>query len=285
MRVISQPSDAPDLARFSDYVYYQRSTGDAEPAYIYHAEMGINAEHEDFRGVPIEWLFTPLQLFREGPQKSEAPVAAGHSTCTASKAAGRLYGSGRGATLVVVKMPDWSAASVEQILGTILMDIEAKSREEQSIITISWGSKSPVALPLTENDDTRRTVLVDLAILQRKRVFTVCAAGNAAQELDLDGKPRRVVDTAPAVLFQSAPISGGSGFDEYAFLIAGNCDNYGREHPTSQIEGLTKYTVRKGWSYAPGVDVQCASSFSTTASVRDTGTSFCKIFPGNRPQD
>lgn len=52
----------------------------------------------------------------------------GHSICTASKAVGKIYGTVKSATLVVVKMPNLKAGSYVEVFGTVVDDIVLKSR-------------------------------------------------------------------------------------------------------------------------------------------------------------
>lgn len=146
LRVISKPPSSAQLplSRFHNYVFPRP---DHANAYIYHAEHGINSLHEDFAHRRIEWLFTDLQIERDGRTRSDAS-ANGHSTCTASKAAGTIYGSAKDATLVVVKMPDYKMASIAEIMSTIWNDIREKDREDRSLVSISWGSTEPISWPL-----------------------------------------------------------------------------------------------------------------------------------------
>ncbi|KAL8837691.1 MAG: hypothetical protein Q9170_002423 [Blastenia crenularia] len=137
LEVISQPSSTADICLYPNYVQYAAT---AKATYIFHAELGINADHQDFQGPPIEWLFTALQFFREGEVKSEAPAGNGHRTCTASKVAGRIFGSAKKPRLVVVKMPDLTIASVADVMYTIVKGIKKKRRQGVSVVSISWAS-------------------------------------------------------------------------------------------------------------------------------------------------
>jgi len=95
----------------------------------------------DFQGIPIEWVWTPLQVFKGGQTRTEAPSTSfGHSTCTASKAAGKIYGSNKDTNLVVVKMPDYSEVSIAEVLWTIHDHVAANRRGSSSVVTVSWGS-------------------------------------------------------------------------------------------------------------------------------------------------
>lgn len=111
-------------------------------SYIYHAELGINPAHEDLRGRNIEWLYTPRAKYLRQDKPGEAfSKFYGHSTCTASKAMGNIYGAAKSATLVVVKMPSFKESDVGEILYTILHDIRWKSRRGYSVVSISWASE------------------------------------------------------------------------------------------------------------------------------------------------
>ena len=262
LRVISQPSGSAKIDRYRNYVY---RTDKRTDAYIYHAELGINDDHDDFKGVLIEWIWTDLQIVTGGKTETEAAsMWNGHSTCTASKAAGRIYGSAKQERLVVVKMLDYSIASIAEIMWKIYSHVRINKRNNRSVVTVSWGSIDPVAFPLDPQDDLWLSVYEAMAGLHSLGVVIVCAAGNDALELNAAGRPRTLVDTAPAVfnLYAKYP----------AIVVVGNCDNYGRRHSTSQRTGRQDFPQ----IHAPGVDIQCASASSSSAPRLDTGTSFCK---------
>lgn len=151
LRVISQSVGGPniDIKQYQNYVYRADT---ARMTYVYHAELGIDARHVDCLGRPIEWLYTGLAEFRglntrdEAPADPAKPSIIGHSTCTASKAAGRILGAAKQATLVVVKMPDLTIASLSEVLPLIEQDILAKHRTRRSFVSISWGSIDPGSL-------------------------------------------------------------------------------------------------------------------------------------------
>ncbi|KAL8712995.1 MAG: hypothetical protein Q9220_002855 [cf. Caloplaca sp. 1 TL-2023] len=257
LRVISQPSGTADVSHYQNYIHYPAG---ARTTYIYHPELGINPDHADFQGRPVEWLFTGLQLFREGPVKSEAPAGKGHSTCTASKAAGRVCGSAKNAQLVVVKMPDLTAAAVAEVLHEIVKDIKKKGREGVSVVSVSWAS----IRTLREGLGLESTKWFHALIaLRRMNVTIVCAAGNHAEEMDKEGNARTITDTAPAGFPRTALLYPKS----WPFVVVSNSDNYGKKHPTSQELDVSRNI------YAPGVDVQCASHESSTAFVTATGSS------------
>lgn len=262
LRVISQPSGSAKIDRYRNYVY---RTDKRKEIYIYHAELGINADHEDFQGVPIEWDWTDLQIRKGGRAKGEAPSGYfGHSTCTASKAAGRKYGSAKQERLVVVKMPDYTTASLAEIMWTIYNHVYDNGRRDRSVVTISWGSIVPVAFPLDPQNDLWLAVYQAMTALWSLGVVIVCAAGNSAQTLNAAGRWRTLVDTAPAVfqLYAAFP----------PMVVVGNVDNYGKRYPTSQRTGRGDQPQ----VHAPGVEIQCASPTSTSDYRFDTGTSFCK---------
>lgn len=262
LRVISQPSGSAKIDRYRNYVY---RTDKRVEAYIYHAELGVNDDHDDFKGVSIEWVWTDLQILRGGKSETEASsMWNGHSTCTASKAAGRIYGSAKQERLVVVKMPDYSIASIAEMMWKIYSHVQINKRNNRSVVTVSWGSIYPVAFPLDPQDSLWLSVYRAIECLHSLGVVIVCAAGNDALKLNAARRLRTLVDTAPAVfsLYAKYP----------AIVVVGNCDNYGRRYETSQRTGRQDFPQ----IHAPGVDIQCASARSSSEPHRDTGTSFCK---------
>lgn len=261
LRVLSQPPTIDPISYYRNYVYPVAG----RTTYIYHVELGINQEHDDFHGRQIEWLYTESSIATGADTMTEAAVGGGHSTCTASKAVGNIYGASKSATLVVVKMPNLDEASVSEVLDTVIDDINDKDRKRTSVVSISWGSKAIVNNRGTPTQPTPWTTLAgtlrwQTMMLRLMYVPLVCAAGNAAQQRDVHGLSRLYVDTIPAAYHHSFP-----------YVVVGNSDNNGVKHPTSQIMSHPGLQV-----YAPGVGIKCASSTSSTRYRTWSGTSFCR---------
>ncbi|KAL8758120.1 MAG: hypothetical protein Q9184_004021 [Pyrenodesmia sp. 2 TL-2023] len=265
LRVISQPPGPEPIDRYHDYVYRSDLQ---KPVFIYHAELGINANHIDFAGRQVEWLYTDRAKATGHESETESPStrAPGHSTCTASKAAGKIYGSSRLATLVVVKMPDLTPLSTGEVFSTITDHILENGRRGQSIISVSWGSKAPVSI----EDHNRgvhwshwRRVGRQVGELDALSII-LFAAGNAALEMDSLGRDRRDVDTAPAIYAARLAITKA--------LAVSNVDNRGRLWRTSQ--SVLKPDVSWKNLFAPGVQIKCAAHDSDLNVRIRTGTSF-----------
>ena len=239
-----------DISHFKNYVY---RTNQISPSYIYHAELGIDTYYLDFHERAIEWVFTGRTIYLGQNSRREARNGNGHSTCTASKAAGRIYGASKAATLVIVKMPDYTEASIGGILGTVIDHIEANHRGGQSVISISWGSRDPI--PPMSRGGWRELQEYVGRLGMKLRVPIVVAAGNSALQFDKQGRQRQSLDTAPAIYTR--------GRD---WVIAvGNCNNRGIRVPNSQTEEF-RYQI-----HAPGVDVACPNGGIYS------GTSYCKF--------
>ena len=257
LRVLSQPAQTRSIGWYPNYVYPDGGV----TTYIYHVEVGINQQHLDFRIRNVEWLYTQLSIEVGANTPTEAPAGGGHSTCTASKAVGNMYGASKKATLVVVKMPDMTKASVREVLDTVIDDIDGKRRTATSVVSISWGTKpmigSSLANPLVPRLINQITELI------RMNVPVVCAAGNAAQQPSVHGGFRLYADTYPASS-RSRP--------GWPFFAVGNSDLNGVRCPTSQLSRRGSHPQ----VYAPGVAIKCASSTSPIGYTTRTGTSFCK---------
>ena len=233
LRVISMPAYTDkSLAYYPNYVYPSKSR---QEVFIYHAELGINVQHQEFSGRRIEWVYTPRAVSRGEDKEEESPLGRkpGHSTCTASKATGNTFGADKFATLVVVKMPDLRPSSVAEVFATISDHIRVKRRQYSSFVTVSWGSKKPLTYVWTQNAHWRRLKedISELSDLGTKIIF---AAGNAANKQTAQGGSRSVVDTFPAV----------TGNYQQRF-VASNCDNQGRRYPTSQVYLLSLLSVSR----------------------------------------
>lgn len=221
LRMISQPPGSEQVQRYRNYVYRSDWRRDRD-IYVYHAEIGINKDHVDFRGRRIEWLYTGFAR-TTGNDKEEESINVrseyrGHSTCTASKATGILYGAAKNAILVVVKMPDYTYLSWMEVFKTITHDIRAKNRQNNSIVSVSWGSeqaRNPFA-PREPEWTSLEHQLEDLSV--REKVPVVIAAGHSAQERDPRiSRPRLEIDTYPAYFVRKGRLSN-------RVIAASNCD-------------------------------------------------------------
>ncbi|KAK3171321.1 hypothetical protein OEA41_003405 [Lepraria neglecta] len=188
------PMWGPNSEHFHSLVTKDRVRNET---FIYHAEFGINTHHEDFQERRIEWIFTPRAEILGQDTKDEAPGQQfGHSTCTASKAAGRIYGAPKGATLVVIKMPDFRRDSVKEDHPHILDHIQHEGRSGVSVVSISWNGRQLV--PYAPLDIVLSEMYSTLEWFLRYCILVVCSAGNYANHPDGKGGLRTTIDTAPA---------------------------------------------------------------------------------------
>lgn len=225
--------------------------------YIYHVELGVTTAL-DVPKSRIEWLYTPEAYFwgKATPGEVMGPgLPPGHSTCTASKAAGIAYGAAKKATLVVVKMLDYSEPSVVSVFKVIADDIKEKGRGGRSVVSISWTTIAGV------RNIGRDTWLTEIhgamKELYNNNVIVVCPAGNFALEPGISGALRHHVDTAPGVWFDRVLTVGATYFN-------------GRRWQQSQT------LVERPQIYAPGVKIKCAEASGRMAYRTGTGTSFCE---------
>ncbi len=131
LRVLSQPKNGGPIERYRNYVYRKDKI---QETYIYHVEFGINSAHEDFAGREPEWVILP----GADRTKEESPMGIpGHSTCTASKAIGNIYGASKKAKLVVVKMRSLTLRDVEEALDSTRDYILDHRRAGRSVVSIS----------------------------------------------------------------------------------------------------------------------------------------------------
>lgn len=264
--MVSQPEDTGEWSydRYPNYVYRSSPQKDI---FVYHAELGINARHEDFKNRRIEWLYTGFAIKRQQDVPEESPLSAspGHSTCTASKAVGNIYGAAKFATLVAVKMPDYTAGSTGEIFRTIAEHVRLRGRQHRSLVIVSWGStRSQVEMERDETLNRPRAIMKRyLDQLGDMGVLSIFAAGNSAEQKRGRHFYRLPIDTEPA----------SYGIDIRLGMAVSNCDNQGRRWPTSQDFGPPS-------KFAPGVNVQCATHNSNWKHQRKTGTSFCRC-PAN----
>jgi len=249
--------DSLNLDHFPNYVY---PSGPHTTVFIYHAELGINGAHQDFANRDVEWVYTGLAKAQGGDTEDEASDAQGHSTCTASKAAGSIYGAAKDATLVVVKAPNLYEDSISELLGTIIDHILANGREGKSVVTISWNAEERYSASGFQRNRWWQTMDYDLKDLYRMDVPVFCSAGNEAS-----GNQRTFSDTIPAAF----ALTYLSPYHNQIVAVS-NCDSKGARWPSSQVAGLP--------IFAPGVEIECAGTGKKGLQV-ETGTSFCKSLP------
>ena len=256
LRVLSQPKYGGPIKRYRNYVYRKDII---QETYIYHVEFGINSAHEDFAGREPEWVILPGAS--EG--REESPVGLpGHSTCTASKAIGNMYGASKKAKLVVVKMRSLAIRDMEEALDNTRDHILHYRRAGRSVVSISWASPR-----ITDRGDYINIKMIEiLRSYYDSGIYIVCSAGNYAMDLDEIGRPRTWVDTLPACypLFPP-PLTSNLNFP----IVVSSCDNDGFHYQTSQQ--APSYSLS-----APGVNIMCADAFTVTDVEFSTGTSFCE---------
>ena len=260
LRALSQPMDSGSVEKYPNYVY---PMGHIQ-TYIYHVELGIDQQHPDFNGREREWLFTETAQGRGADTMTEAAAGQGHSTCTASKAVGNVYGASKKATLVVVKMPALDLGSVYEVLDTVIDDIDDKRRQGRSVVSISWTTINAVTPEFLRSSLAVR-IRNQIATLIHSNVRVVCAAGNDALKRSPTGELRTYIDTFP-------PLSVYT-FRQWAwrFHVVGNSDINGvRFTDSQQLRGSPQL-------YAPGVNIKCASNTAPRRYVTGTGTSFCEL--------
>ena len=248
LRVLSQPPGFISWSRYKNFVY---TTGGAG-AYIYHAELGVTGGL-DVAKSRIEWLYTPAVIFsgKAKHDESRGPgLPFGHSTCTASKAAGIGYGAAKEAKLVVVKMLDYNEPSVTSVLKVIADDVKKKGRGGKSVVSISWSTTAPVSV--WSNDPWLAEMRGALEELYQLNVIVVCSAGNFGEY-----PFRTLVDTAPGMFINHVITVGASYFN-------------GQKWGPSQSLAVPQL-------YAPGVEILCADASGQRAYSTDSGTSFCEL--------
>lgn len=221
-------------------------------------------DHEDFVGTRIEWLFTGRIVFLGQDQRNKALMeqSFGHSTCTASKTAGRIYRASRQATLTVTKMPNFTIADILDVLETIQNDIQDRGRQGRSVVSISRATRQLVPASIPPN--LYFSAMQELfQWFYDNNMIVVCAAGSNALLPTAGAQRRTLVDTAPTLFSKH--------FGGIFPIVVGASNNFGVRMPFSQSLGGSLQM------YAPGVDITCAEAFSTIVYKSVHGTSYCEL--------
>jgi hypothetical protein len=172
-----------------------------------------------------------------------------HSTCTADKAVGQLYGAAKKATLIpVIKAGDTLAEMVSSF-EEIGKDLETHSdRRKLSVVSMSLVSE------LSSGGRLTRALTRAMAKIMSFDVPVVVTAGNYAEE-----PGRENIDTLPAILATR----------DYPLIVVGSCNANGVRSPFSQIGyELTTYAV--------GEEVTCFEKSRSNPVKENSGTSYGK---------
>ena len=210
---------------------------------------------QDFAAMPTkpEWLFTSLASH---VQKDESQDS--HGSCVASKAAGHRFGVSKSSVLVIVKAGLDDASTIEA-LALAQSDIITKKRQGRAVLIFARASDPPTppgGLAPAVPWDSVRDLMDDLTMLD---VPIVVPSGN-------DGI--KSVDRVPALWATPQ-------FGSMPLLVTGAVDTEGVQSKFSQG------SLRDGFVWAPGTNVQCANGAvgDTTRSGTSFAASMVHIFP------
>ncbi len=99
------------------------------------------------RGVDAAGNYDPLPKAADGSDHN------GHGTCIASASAGKVYGSGSGASLLSIKMvydPNDNCAATAtawiEVFDNIVRDIDNNGLRQKAVINLSLGKSSETAI-------------------------------------------------------------------------------------------------------------------------------------------
>jgi hypothetical protein len=180
----------------------------------------------------------------------------GHSTCSASKAAGRLYGVAKNSKLIMAKLGGSIAIrprSIGTVFGMIASDVLQNGRQKKCIVSLSWSSEPPASGIIPQHwiaaTAHMRVLMDDLDCV------IVKSAGN---ERNPDGT-NAAISRCPQVFASNS----------FPLINVGSVDNDGIPSPRSQRGSLL--TV-----WAPANPVVCQSSTENSPVIK-SGTSYGKV--------
>lgn len=210
--------------------------------------------NQEFPNVAASHLLTKQAIKNHDEPSVDTDVDyPSHSTCTAGKALGALYGASKKATLIVVRLHDITSEEFEEALELILDDLEQNpDRKKKSVVVAS----------LTFDGDWEPDLIEDVSLNLRKLfdddVPFVCIAGNEAED-----PGRESVDEYPALL--EGP--------DLPLLVVGSANSTGERSQFSQ--GGPHVSI-----YAMGEDITCLPAQAGGDLIDDSGTSFgmCQWF-------
>ncbi|KAF2821808.1 hypothetical protein CC86DRAFT_100900 [Ophiobolus disseminans] len=242
MKMISQYPGA-DLNRLTDFVYKR---GAGEGVYIYLMDRGVqfnvkNKEEFEFRHIDDKkpLLMEALQTARSKDKghkyyEDDDEDVLPHGTGLASRAAGKVYGIAKRATIIPVKLFTVSDEEFSEALGLIEEHISSiPGRQHKSIVMSAIGWKDALFGGRDTPEEVRDAwdLQVRFGNLYKDiinlGVPVVCAAGNEEGQTVINSLPQ---------LFES---------DDIPLIVVGAAESDGSRIPDSQ--GGDQLTV-----YAPG---------------------------------
>ncbi|KAK4979605.1 hypothetical protein LTR28_003706 [Elasticomyces elasticus] len=227
--VLSQPKTVPDYTKLQNYVY---NVNAGQGTYIYIVEEGIDVETDDLDSKVNQYIFSKTKQKSGNQDDSED----GHTTCVASKAAGKNFGVAKKAELVSVKTSISDPRDISSIFDQILSDVQKKKRQGKAVINLSWGVAPP------SNGVVPQHWLIAARHLRKlmneEDVIVVGSAGNHRQY-----PGRENIDRYPKIF----------AADDFPIINVGNTLANGNANKYSQIG--PKLHV-----WAVGTDITCASA-------------------------
>ncbi|KAK1976461.1 peptidase S8/S53 domain-containing protein [Colletotrichum cereale] len=234
--VLSQPPGA----RLWELPGYGYASEGGKGVTIYMVDTGANIQNPEWANMPGTKSF----IYALGAIHEESDNL-GHGSCTASKAAGPLYGAAKNADVVAVKMPRKIVLSaILEALIAISNDVYKKNLRGKAVISMVIGSKVSAWRKRRRNN---YKLLLNRIIAED--IVVVAASGNS-RESGHDG-----VNTYPALWATTTD-----------FILVGAVELDGYRSPYSQG------TARELTTSAPGF-VTCSGGKSTGV-IQDFGTSF-----------
>jgi hypothetical protein len=180
----------------------------------------------------------------------------GHSTCSASKAAGTLYGVAKNSKLIMAKLGGSIAIkerSIGSVFGLVASDVLQNGQQKKCVVSLSWSSEPRASGIIPQHwvaaTQPMRTLMNDLDCV------IVKSAGN---ERNSDGTNSNIS--------RNPQVFAG---DDFPLINVASVDNDGVPSPRSQRG--PKLTV-----WAPGNPAICQSS-TENSPVSASGTSFGKF--------
>ncbi|KAL8870630.1 MAG: hypothetical protein Q9174_003372 [Haloplaca sp. 1 TL-2023] len=242
LRFVSQPKLMPQLDRFPNYVYKTAQ----HPSFVYLLGLGIAMPSLEYYQHNVEWVYTTAARFVGKDTQTDDSVSWQHTAC-ASKAAGGKYGVAKDATLVAVKMPDYSFSSILEGFDATFRHISRHHRGSSAVLLIpfmSYRISDSLSYPVWTHAERMLQALASMGVV------IVCAAGDQASR-------SRTVDTAPAIFSQRTPM-----------VVVSSCDMRGVPLPSTQR------MIGDHGMFAPGRDIQCLGG---EGLFRRSGSALCKL--------
>ncbi|KAK2754583.1 hypothetical protein FQN54_006984 [Arachnomyces sp. PD_36] len=244
LRLISVPENAEsqDPADWPEYVY-EKAAG--EGIRIYHIDHGVDLRKEELKkelppgNVVLERIETPSSMSKNIRYGSTSLSSSYHSTCVASKAVGRTFGSAKKASLVPIDVGGMNQETIVEGIEAAWVDISQKKLQGKAVVLVTKSSMYTARVLWDSHPQFAKALYEAMNAVLKLGVPIVVPAADLGNKKTDDGKLRVDIDALPSTMATRIPI-----------IVVGNIGKNGELNAKSQRGDLLT-------TNAMGSDILC----------------------------